>query len=181
MTSTQSQTPLATTTTTAVTGSTASSPVTSPTPIQPASGTTETVRISLSDAELDQATEWNQQRIDKKWAAEQQRVGQEWQRMVSNQPAPVSSNLFGPSPSLTSLTRLSRLAIGWMSLSGSTRSASLGSTKPALHSSPPSSPNTSQISHPRPTPEQGPPQRRPRARPRRSGPCSKARATWPEP
>lgn len=52
--------------------------------MQPASGTTETVRVALSEKELEAAVEWNQQRIDKKLASEQKRVGEEWHRVVSS-------------------------------------------------------------------------------------------------
>ena len=58
-------------------------PAASPAPIQPASGTTETVRVALSEKELDETAEWNQNRMERKWANEQRRVGEEWQRMVS--------------------------------------------------------------------------------------------------
>ncbi len=51
--------------------------------MQPASGTTETVRVSLSEKELDEAQEWNQTRMERKWANEQKRVGEEWHRVVS--------------------------------------------------------------------------------------------------
>lgn len=58
-------------------------PATSAASMQPPTGTIETVRVALSEKDLGEAVEWNQNRMDKKWATEQRRVGEEWQRVVS--------------------------------------------------------------------------------------------------